>query len=145
MSRWPSAEDRFHANYVINRETACWEWTARLDRDGYGHLRVDGPRHLAHRFAYTMLVGPIPEGLTIDHLCRVRHCVNPEHMEPVTRAVNTLRGVSFSAQLAKQVACKRGHVFDEANTYRWHGYRICRTCRSEYVRARRTSTSTSTR
>ncbi len=91
----------------------------------------------AHRFAYELLVGPIPDGLVIDHLCRVRHCVNPAHMEPVTRWENTLRGGSFSAVAARQTHCVNGHPFDEENTHvDRRGFRRCRACNRERLRRR---------
>lgn len=75
-------------------EDGCWLWTASLTGDGYGRISLGGkfgPMGLAHRVAYELLVGPIPEGLELDHLCRVRRCVNPEHLEPVTHAENVRR------------------------------------------------------
>lgn len=74
-------------------ETGCWLWTGPLDRQGYGRLKRFNGNTLAHRAVYTLLVGPITYGLTLDHLCRVRHCVNPDHLEPVTHAENCRRGV----------------------------------------------------
>src|SRR6266496_2265386 len=75
---------------------ACWLWTGKTGRDGYGRIGLGGRGALvrvrAHRFAYELLIGPIPDGLQIDHLCRVRHCVNPAHLEPVTQRENILRG-----------------------------------------------------
>jgi hypothetical protein len=70
----------------------CWVWVGRLNRNGYGRLRVLGRELMAHRLTYEALVGPIPSGLVLDHACRVRCCVNPGHLEPVTVQVNTLRG-----------------------------------------------------
>lgn len=70
----------------------CWVWCARLNRNGYGRLSVGGRELMAHRLSYEAHVGPIPDGLLLDHLCRVRQCVNPAHLEPVTHQVNTLRG-----------------------------------------------------
>ena len=113
---------------------SCWLWTASRVV-GYGDFsvgsRVDGSaKHVrAHRWAYGYLVGPIPEGLVIDHLCRVRHCVNPDHMEPVTLRENILRGVGVAAICAVKTHCKHGHAFDEANTYIYaRGGRGCRAC-----------------
>ena len=81
-------EAAFHAKYVID-ESGCWLWMASLNRKGYGSFQSQA----AHRVAYQLLVGPIPDGLHIDHLCRVRNCVNPSHMEPVTPAENQRRGL----------------------------------------------------
>ena len=87
---------------------------------------------LAHRFAYETFVGPIPEGLTIDHLCRIRHCVNPEHLEAVTDRVNILRGEGISAQHARATHCPQGHPYDLINTYvAPDGDRDCRDCRRQ--------------
>jgi hypothetical protein len=92
----------------------------------------------AHRWSYEALVGPIPPGLEIDHLCRVRNCVNPSHLEPVTKAVNILRGESMSARHARQTHCKSGHPFDAENTrMTTDGQRRCRTCDRQYGIARR--------
>ncbi|MEU7240240.1 HNH endonuclease signature motif containing protein [Streptomyces sparsogenes] len=92
---------------------------------------------MAHRFAYETLVGPIPEHLQLDHLCRVRHCVNPDHLEPVSSRENTRRGRSQAGINGRKTHCQKGHPFDSANTYVWKGSRACRTCRSEYARLRR--------
>lgn len=109
----------------------CWVWKAYRDRHGYGHISVYGRRSLlAHRVSYEAFVGEIPQGLTLDHLCRNRACVNPAHLEPVTARENSLRGASPAANYARQTECLRGHPFDEANTYIWNGSRICRACRT---------------
>lgn len=79
------------ATYTIN-ENGCWIWNAKARRGGYGLIGIDGKSYRAHRWMYEQLVGPIPEGLQIDHLCRVRECVNPAHLEPVTHAENGRRG-----------------------------------------------------
>lgn len=114
----------------------CWEWTGTFSGgrySPYGVISV-GPagnvtRHYAHRLSYELNVGPIPPGLTIDHLCGRTLCVNPKHMEPVPQGVNTLRGDTASGRHLRQTACLRGHPFDEVNT-KWtpRGWRRCRTC-----------------
>ncbi len=106
----------------------CWLWTGARTSKGYGEFHHDNRIRPAHRWAYEFCVGPIPEGLTLDHLCRVHHCVFPVHLEPVTNRVNLLRGEGITAQQVRQTHCKRGHPFNEANTYRWRGHRFCRTC-----------------
>ena len=135
--RVQSTEERFWAR--VDKSGECWLWIARLDRDGYGRLPWRGPIYLAHRYAWELLRGPIPEGLSIDHLCRVRHCVNPDHMEPVTWKTNTMRGDSFSAKNAAKTVCKWGHPFDKHNTYvserGGHVGRHCRTCNRALVAA----------
>jgi len=77
----------------VDASGPCWEWTGATFREGYGMFQVDGAPVLTHRYVWELLVGPIPEGLEIDHLCRVRHCVNPDHLEPVTSAENSRRRV----------------------------------------------------
>ena len=110
----------------------CWLWQAQT-RKGYGQF-WDGDRMMpAHRYAYEFCVGPIPEGLTIDHLCRNRPCVLPNHLEPVTNRVNVLRGVGPTAMRARQTHCDWGHAFTGENTYlRPSGGRRCRSCQRQY-------------
>lgn len=110
----------------------CWEWQAARFISGYGHFRAMG---YAHRIAYEFLVGPIPPGLQIDHLCRNRSCVNPAHMEPVTQTENVRRGLAGAKNRAK-ACCSNDHPFDEPNTY-WYpsgSKRACRTCQTESMR-----------
>lgn len=137
---------RFTSKYVIDPDTGCWLWTAGKGSRGYGQFFFDGSVVMAHRFAYAVLRGPIPDGLQIDHLCRVRHCVNPDHMEPVTPKENTLRGEGVAARQARQTHCKRGHAFDDGNTARGtKGERVCRACRRQYmIEYRRKHRGTST-
>jgi hypothetical protein len=112
---------------------SCWLWTAARVGNGYGLFSVDRRLVRAHRFAYELLVGPIPEELDLDHLCRVRHCVRPTHLEPVTRRENLRRGVGVMATVARHAAkthCTRGHEYSPQNTYvDPRGNRQCRTCR----------------
>jgi hypothetical protein len=140
--------ERFMAK-VQKAITGCWEWTACCNQKGYGLFRLGsrkfGTRQfiLAHRFAYRHFVGPIPDGLTLDHLCRNRACVNPEHLEPVLHRVNVLRGIGPSAQNARKMHCLRGHEYNAENTYtNSQGKRACRICkrsRRAAIRARRKS------
>ena len=105
----------------------CWLWTGTISRNGYGRTL----RTTAHRVAYELFVGPIPPGLDVDHLCRVRACVNPAHLEPVTRAENLWRGA-----LARLPACPRGHPYDLVDAERHR--RRCRTCKRAQDRRYRT-------
>lgn len=128
--------DRLAAKFAISDE--CWEWTASKTPGGYGRIFADGRKVYAHRAVYEAVVGPIPEGFQIDHLCRNRGCVNPDHLEPVTRRENLLRGVGFVAVNAAKTHCPKGHPYDEENTYQTPtGRRVCRTCMRETDRRRR--------
>jgi hypothetical protein len=123
----------------VARTDACWLWTGATTGYGYGqfYLGLGQRRVRAHRFSYELLVGPIPDGLVLDHLCRVRLCVNPAHLEPVTQRENILRGEGTSAHHARQTHCKRGHEFTPENTYVRRGMRTCRQCHRAKIRARR--------
>lgn len=111
--------------------SGCWLWTGATYPAGYGKTGVDGRTLLAHRVSYELFVGPIPEGLQLDHLCRVRNCVNPAHLEPVTAAENTLRGNGPAAVNARKSSCVRGHPLSGNNLYVCpRGRRECRKCRA---------------
>lgn len=125
----------------VKKTEDCWLWTGAVQPQGYGSWAVNrgGERlaFLAHRLSYEELVGPIPNGLTIDHLCRVRLCVRPTHLEAVTQRVNVQRGRSPSALLSQANVCKKGHALNEPNTYRRRdGSRECVQCRHEKSMAR---------
>jgi hypothetical protein len=115
---------------VVKTDT-CWLWTGHIDGGGYGRFRPRASRSpFAHRWAYEEVVGPVPEGLELDHVCRVRHCVNPDHLEPVTHRENILRSDNFMAHRARQTHCKWGHEFTPENTIaRPGGLRGCRECK----------------
>jgi hypothetical protein len=107
----------------------CWQWD-NPDSEGYGRVTFSGTQYLAHRVVYENLVGPIPAGLHIDHLCRNRGCVNPDHLDPVTCRVNVMRSpIAIGAVNARKTHCKRGHEFTAENTYVLpEGGRHCREC-----------------
>lgn len=110
-------------------ETVCWVWTGAKQSDGYGAFRLRGRDCVAHRVSYEALVGQIQDGLQLDHLCRVRNCVRPDHLEPVTGRVNVLRGDGPTAVNAAKTHCPQGHPYDDENTHkRPCGRRMCRTC-----------------
>jgi hypothetical protein len=147
MTRTKPPAERFWPK--VDTTGDCWIWTASINPKGYGQFRVgakpDGRAIVvhAHRFAYIDTVGPIPEGLELDHLCRVRACVNPMHLEPVTTAENQRRSpISFVATLGNRTHCTNGHEWNAENTYWYVGskhspHRQCRQCkRDRRARAR---------
>ena len=116
---------RFWSKIDIVDDDSCWLWT-RGKNLGYGLTTIRYQNLLAHRVAYELLVGQIPDGLQVDHLCRVRACCNPAHLEPVTAAENMRRSGPYS----RKTHCPHGHAYDEQNTYHradGHG-RQCRAC-----------------
>lgn len=127
---------------LVDASGPCWLLTSYVGPQGYALLWADGRPLAAHRAVWEALVGPIPDGHQLDHLCRVRHCVNPDHLEPVTPKENSRRAApSGGGGRAFWTECKHGHAFDEANTYRIPstGARQCRTCMSARKRARRSN------
>lgn len=110
----------------------CWPWRGSKDR--YGFFCYQGKVVNAHRAAYTLLVGPIPPGLVVDHLCGNPLCVNPAHLEAVTQRENVRRSRNHVAEFMRQTHCKRGHPFDQVNTY-FYGGRNCHLCRKQASRA----------
>ncbi|MAX33707.1 MAG: hypothetical protein CME72_11665 [Halomonadaceae bacterium] len=130
------ADERFLEKVSVD-ESGCWLWNGYVDRKGYGVFGVSSKEtHKAHRYSYRLHVGEVPEGKQLDHLCRVRHCVNPDHLEPVTNRENTIRGVKARPRATH---CRRGHEFTQDNTY-YHpktGRRECRECRLAAFRRNR--------
>lgn len=131
MTRRRAVPDRFWPK--VERTATCWLWTASLTPDGYGQFGIDNRSRLAHRVSWELANGPVPADLTLDHLCRVRHCVRPDHMEPVTRGENVLRGEGISARNARKSVCLRGHPFTHILR---RGDRVCETCNLERNRIR---------
>lgn len=128
---------RFWAKVDRRDDDECWEWTGSRVARGYGHFAVDGRYPHAHRVAYELVVGPIPEGMQLDHLCRNPACVNPAHLEPVSPRVNTLRGIGGAAERAARTHCPQGHAYDEANTKRdAQNRRYCQACRRARARVK---------
>ena len=110
-------------------ENGCWIWRWYVHSSGYGMLRSGGKARYAHRVVYEQLRGPVPEGLELDHLCRVRRCVNPDHLEPVTRSENLRRSpITFAGRNARKTHCIRGHEFTPENTLMTRNGRNCITC-----------------
>jgi hypothetical protein len=138
---------RFWRKIAVNRETGCWEWTAAKNENGYGLYVVSHkPRKQqgAHRAAFIALRFD-PKELVCDHLCRVRHCVNPNHMRAVTSHENILAGTGYSAVNARKTHCTKGHEYSPDNTrlrFRQSGKagRECRTCANKRHRPNRSYT-----
>jgi hypothetical protein len=127
---------------VDQQPDGCWLYGGALMADGYARVKDASSDRalLVHRVTYEALVGPVPDGLVLDHLCRVRHCVNPQHLEPVTNVENIRRG--FRARLGDRTHCAEGHEFTPENTTFQQRRRksgvsltpICRTCKNAYYR-----------
>lgn len=143
MVRSVSLRERFFTK-TVQADGGCWEWTGAKIPNGYGVIGVAGRNQPAHRVAYEIFVGPIPDGMSIDDLCRNRACVSAEHLEPlepVTTRENVLRGIGLTAQNAVKTHCLRGHEFTPENTY-WIKNpsgpgRECRTCKAQFARRKR--------
>ena len=130
--------DRFYAKVApMMDDRGCWEWTGCKTVRGYGLFWLGKKLAVAHRAAYELLVGPIPEKLTLDHLCRNTSCVNPRHLEAVTNKVNNARGNSPSARNARMTECRKGHPLEGSNVYIYDNERHCRKCRADWARDRR--------
>lgn len=136
--------NRIADKYFVG-DGGCWEWTASRDAGGYGRVKAYGSMRVAHRVLYELLIGQVPEGLQLDHLCRNRGCVNPEHLEPVTRKENVNRGIVAQVNGDRNRAlthCKRGHEFTLENTYiastrLGNPARVCRACHALHGRETR--------
>lgn len=121
---------RFESGYMPVSESGCWLWMRFLEKGGYGLIHSDHKAKRAHRVGYELYRGQIPQGLTLDHLCRVRCCVNPWHLEAVTIGQNVLRGAGFPAVNLRKTHCMHGHALDGANVYTNPAtrHRHCRVC-----------------
>ena len=131
---------RFWDNIKVCENTRCWEWLGAKSPGGYGRFSWKGKCTVSHRVAYVALVGEVPKGLELDHLCRNRSCCNPQHLEPVSRSENVRRGDLVKVTLERHAAithCPKGHEYTEENTYRHRNARYCRKCHADRERERR--------
>lgn len=133
--------------FFIDPVTGCWLWTATLFADGYARIYYKRKSLKAHRVSYEIFIGPIPEDKQLDHTCHNgsgchagknclhRRCINPDHLEPTTGQVNTLRGETITGENARKRHCPKGHPYNDVEVWRTKKVRICKTCRSEYRKA----------
>jgi hypothetical protein len=127
--------DRFFSK--VEKTDSCWLWTASKTPRGYGTFYFEGRNRGAHRVAYLLTKGAIPEGAELDHLCRNPSCVNPDHLEPVTHLENTRRGqvgLHMKEKAARSTHCRKGHEYTTENTRIYKGYRQCRACGRDHCR-----------
>ena len=139
-STCPTLFGHFWAN--VEQIESCWLWRGSRRPNGYGRFKFHNTLYSAHRFSYELLVGRIPSGLVIDHLCRRTDCVNPSHMETVTMGENTRRGMGPAAIAVRSGLCKRGHVLDPPESFvrrDGQGFRLrwCRICAASSARTKR--------
>lgn len=123
--------ERLEQRSMPEPNSGCVLWTGALTTNGYAQMKIRGRAMTAHRVAFVSTRGPIPEGKILDHLCRVRSCINPRHLDVVTQRENILRGVGASAQASRRVTCIRGHAFEITRP----GRRTCEVCHRAQARA----------
>lgn len=120
--------DRVMGHVEYDPFGGCWLWNSSLNPKGYGRVTVHGRQKQAHRVVFEAFMDTIPAGMELDHLCRVRCCVNPHHLEPVPGQVNRLRGLSSPAHNGLKECCPQGHPYSGANLVLYDGARNCREC-----------------
>jgi hypothetical protein len=135
LAALPTEVERFWAK--VDKSQGCWVWRGGLTGNGYGTFSIRRHKTVAaHVYSYVATVGAVPTGCELDHLCRNRACVNPEHLDPVTHRVNVLRGTAPPAVNAAKTHCVRGHEFTPENTRMKGRRRLCLTCKRADERRR---------
>jgi hypothetical protein len=114
-------------------DTQCWITPFAVKEGQYAYATINGRKRRLHGALYGLIVGAVPDGLELDHLCRNTRCVNPWHLEPITHQENVLRGASGVLQIRRD-RCRKGHLYDETNTYQSTNGRVCRKCQNESQR-----------
>jgi len=131
----PRDERRFWSKVDLGDPFDCWVWDAALQTSGYGNFWMHNASHTAHKVAWVWEYGPVPEGMQLDHLCRERRCVNPDHLEPVTSRENSHRSpLTLNSINAAKTRCVRGHEYDGVRS---DGKRSCSSCQKVWERNRR--------
>lgn len=131
--------ERIANKIQVDQQSNCWRWASVKNSRGYGRVWLNGKVQLTHRAVYSMLIGEIQSGLTLDHICRVVDCCNPAHLEPVSHRENVRRGIGPTAINAAKTHCLRGHALEGDNLDSCHlkrGQRNCRTCKNSIRRER---------
>lgn len=121
----------------VKKGVGCWEWSGTIGAKGYGRCRWNGKYMNSHRAVYEILKGAVSSELQLDHLCRNRACVNPDHLEPVSPKINVLRGEGLAAKNAKKTHCPKNHEYSKENTYILRNHRYCKECSRMKLRVRR--------
>ena len=141
-SRTTTDRERFDGKWIPEPNTGCWLWTGPVSKDGYGQFKMSHFQWKAHRASWQMYRGEIPPGMQIDHICRVRSCVNPDHLRVVTQRTNVLENsIGLAAQNLSKTHCPRGHPLSGKNLRTVKNAetnsRRCRTCHNAKIAARR--------
>ena len=121
----------------VSKTKNCWLWIGAKDSDGYGNWSHSKKNVKPHRFSYELHIEKIPKGLVIDHLCRVRNCVNPKHLRAVSNRTNLAAGIGFTSTNLKKTHCPKKHPYSGSNLYRYKNARMCKQCAIQRQREKR--------